>query len=121
MTTVKIDALILQSDAYIDGRICQIYSTPVTGTQSLLILKKISIGLTADRVANILRINSKSKDQEQLNNKDLIKEAKEDLKLIANKDLSLQDATLLGSSGAVSSYTLSNEVTRSFNQGTRQW
>jgi len=121
MTTTKIDGLIAQSDAYINGRICQVYVTPITGAESLLIMKKISIGLTAERIANILRINSKSKDQEQLNNKDLIKEAKEDLKFIANKELSLQDATLLSSTGSVNSYTLSNEVTRAFNQGTRQW
>ncbi len=121
ITETKINEFISQADAYIDGRIGLIYQTPVTGTNSLLILKKISIGLTAQRIANILELKSVVAEGDQAIPKDLIAEAKEDLQLIVDRGLLLSDADEVTTTGGVSSYTGENTVERTFQQGTQQW
>ena len=121
MTAAKITSLIAQADAYINGRVGLIYVIPVTGPGSLLILKQISIGLTADRLANTLRMVSTTPEGIQLLNKDLIKQGRNDLDLIVTQDLNLYDAELLSIKGAVRSYTNENTVPRTFKKGVNQW
>lgn len=121
ITTAKIDEWISQADAYIDGRVGLIYDTPVTGANSLSILKWISIGLTAQRIAQVLATKSITPKGEQCIPKDLIKEAEFKLGLIANRKLILDDATEKSSTSGVSSYTGENTVNRAFDQSKQQW
>ncbi len=121
ITNGKITSLIAQSDAFINGRVGKVYTTPVTGTEALLILKKISIGLTAERISNILKLKGPVPEGNQLMQKDLIKEAREDLSMIVKGDLLLIDAAKISSTGGVASYTGENDVRRTFKQGEDQW
>jgi len=123
ITSAKITEMIAQADAYIDGRAGLIFQIPIVGTTSLLILKQISIGLVADRLANILRLKSASPDGVQLIQKDLAKQARADLEMIVNQTLNLPDAVLLSQAGAVRSFSSEHPtlVRRTFRQGINQW
>jgi hypothetical protein len=121
ITTAKITQWISEADAYIDGRICGIYTTPVTGTNSLLILKTISIGIVAQRIAYILETKSITPKGDQYIPKNLIKEAEDKLKMIVERKLILSDATLATAHSGVRSYSSDNTVNRVFKQGEEQW
>lgn len=121
ITDDKITEWISQEDAYINGRIGLIYDTPVTGTESLKVLKKISIGLTAQRIARILETKTNAVKGEQNIPKDLIQEAKDDLQLIVERKLLLSDADYISSDQGVKSYTSDNSVSRTFDTTTQQW
>lgn len=121
ITTAKIDEWIDQADAYIDSRIGLIYETPVTGTESLKVLKHISIGLVAQRISYILDTKSISPKGDQAVPKDLIAEAKEKLEMIVDRKMLLSDATEATAHAGVKSYTGSNDVTRKFKQSIDQW
>ena len=89
ITTAKIDTWIGQADEYIDGRIGLMYQTPVTGVKSLKVLKEISIGLVAQRIAFILETKSITSKGDQAIPKNLIVEAKERLQMIVDRVLLL--------------------------------
>jgi len=119
--TTKIDEWIDQADAYINGRIGLLYETPVTGTESLKVLKQISIGLVAQRIVHILETKSITPKGDQAIPKDLITEAKEKLQMIVDRLLLLSDATERSTEQGVRSYTEENTVTRKFDQTKDQW
>lgn len=119
--STKIDEFIDQSDAYINGRIGLVYKTPVTGTESLKILKNISIGLVAERIARILKTKSASPTGDQLVFADLIVQAKADLDLIADRKLLLSDADERSTQAGVQSFSSENLVVREFKLNVDQW
>lgn len=121
ITTTKIDGWISQADAYIDSRVGLVYQVPVTGANSLLILKEISIGLVAQRVAYVLEVKSITPKGDQYIPKNLIKQAEDRLKMIANRTLLLSDATEVSTNAGVSSYSSENTITRAFSQSKTQW
>ncbi len=121
ITTTKIDGWIAQADAYIDGRIGLIYSVPVTGVNSLLVLKEISIGLVAQRIAYILEVKSITPKGDQYIPKNLIEQAEKRLDLITERKLILSDADEASSNAGVSSYTSENTVNRTFDVTKDQW
>ena len=112
---------ISQADAYIDSRIGLIYSTPATGTESLKVLKNISIQLVAHRVDVNLQIKTPEEDLAQGGPKSRKALADKMLQDIVDRKTLLSDATLVNSAGAVSSYAESNSKTFTFTKGTDQW
>ena len=121
ITTAKIDEWISQADEYIDGRIGLIYDTPITGVKSLKILKEISIGFVAQRVAYILETKTITPKGDQVIPKNLIAQAEKRLQMVVDKQLLLSDATLKSTHGGVKSYSNDNTVTRNFDQSKAQW
>lgn len=121
ITTAKIDEWISQADEYIDGRIGLIYNVPVVGVKSLKVLKEISIGLVAQRIAYILETKSITPKGDQVIPKNLIEMAEKRLQMIVDKQLLLSDATLKSTTGGVRSYSSDNTVSRSFDQSKAQW
>lgn len=118
---IEVEQWIIEADAYIDGRIGLIYSTPVTGTKSLEILKTISIGIVAQRIARVMEVKSTTAKGDQLIPKDLILEAEKKLDMIVNRQLLLSDASFISTTQGVKSYTSSNTVLRAFDQSKAQW
>jgi hypothetical protein len=121
ITTAKIDEWIDQADAYINGRIGLVYSTPVTATESLKVLKEISVGLVAQRISRVLETKSITPKGDQYIPKDLIEKAEKRLDMIVNRQLILSDATKSTSHGGVRSYSQDNTVCRKFDQTKAQW
>lgn len=121
ITTAKIDEWIGQADAYIDGRVGTVYTTPVTGTNSLKILKEISIGLVAQRISRVLEVKSITPKGDQYIPKDLIKKAEKRLDMIVKRELLLSDAKERSTHNGVKSYSKDNTVNRVFDQTKDQW
>ena len=121
ISTAKIDEWISQDDEYIDGRIGLLYETPITAVKSLKIVKQISIGLVAQRIAFILETKSITPKGDQAIPKNLITEAKERLQMIVDRKLLLSDATERSTHAGVKSYTSDNVVARKFDLTTNQW
>lgn len=118
----QVESWIDQADAYINGRLSKVYATPIVGPNSLKIIKWISIGLVAQRVSRFLDIKSTTIRGDQYIPKDMIKEAKETLDMIVNRELLLSDSEpVTDLETGISSYTSDNEVERTFKQGVDQW
>ena len=121
ITTAKIDEWISQADAYIDSRVGLRYETPITGTEALKVVKWISIGLTAQRIAHVLETKSIVPVGDQAIPKNLIEDAEKKLEMIVNKQMTLSDATEASTHGGVKSYSNDNTVCRTFDQTKDQW
>ena len=79
ITSAEVDEFIAQEDAYIDGRIGNKYDTPVTASNSVKILKTISIQLVAARVKTILAVKTGIPVTDQDSSSNLAVMAKEKL------------------------------------------
>jgi len=126
VTTAEVTEFILQTSADMDMKLAVRYETPVTGTQSLLILKKIAIGLVSFRIANILNLKREvpipdNRIIQQLNYTSEYKEAKKTLDEISKGDLSLPDAVELSSNTGIASYNAKNDILPVWERDTRQW
>lgn len=121
VTTSKIDSWIAQADGLINGRIGTLYTTPITAAEPLLILKQVSIGLVAQRIARILEVKSITPKGDQYIPKDLIKEAKETLQMIVKQEIILAGADRNTTHAGVRSYTSDNDVDRVFDSTKDQW
>ncbi len=125
ITSGEVDTWITETDAYINGRIGLKYSTPVTGTQGVLILKTVSIWLVAHRVKNRLMTLTGTKGEqssEPVEGYDVAAEKR--LEMIVTGMLPLSDATLARSNDGVDSYSYSqSEDTEApiFHRGVDEW
>lgn len=99
VTDSEVESFIEQESAFMDSMICSVYVVPVTGTQSLLLLKKIAIHLVADRVRHVLytKTGQDNKDQDTKGLKSLSRDPRGDLKMIQSGALKLADAVALTS------------------------
>lgn len=122
ITTDEVTRFIDEADAYIDGRLDNIYVTPVTGVVSLLILQQISTWLVAQRVKDIqaLKTGNDTTNQDG-SEKRLDKKAMELLEQIIKDELQLPDATAVKSGGGVSSYNARNNIKPIFKRDEQQW
>lgn len=120
VTSAEVTAFITQADAFIDSKVGLRYDTPVTGVESLKILKTISIWLVADRVSKVLRIKSNVPETETAE-KSLRDMALEMLEDISKGLLLLSDATLKSSGSGFSSYANTEDLSYTFKKGESQW
>lgn len=96
VTSGEVTSITEQESAYIDSMISSRYVVPVTGDNSLLVLKKICIALSSDRVRNIL-ITKTGKDELDQDTKGMIavSRARKDLQAIQDGTLRLIDAPVI--------------------------
>lgn len=97
VTIDEVQAIIDQETAYINGRICQLYVTPIVeldSPNSFAILKRINIFLAADRVRHVLYVKTgiDNKDQDSKGLKSLSRNPHKDLDDILTGKLKLGDA-----------------------------
>ena len=126
VTTAEVTEFILQTSADMDMKLAVRYETPVTGTQSLLILKKIAISLVAFRIANILNLKREvpipdGRVVQTLNYTSEYKEAQKTLDQIFKGDVILPDASELSSNTGIASYNAQNSILPEWELDTKQW
>lgn len=97
VTDAEVQKFINEECAYIDGRICHLYETPIVEANSpvsFLILKRINIFLAADRVRHVLYVKTgmDNKDQDTKGLKSLSRNPQKDLDDILKGKLKLGDA-----------------------------
>lgn len=122
ITTTEAERFIEESDALIDSYLSRRYEVPITGSNSLKVVREISIMLTAHRIKEILRVKTgDSKADQDGRGNSLHSRAMNLLKDIVKRKLNLTDATAATADDGVSSYVSSNDVPFIFERGTDQW
>lgn len=116
----EVSGFISQEEAIINGRLKKLYTTPITASDDLLIVKCISIWKTAQRVGDILKVQSGSSKIKQ-ETKSLGDKAEELLKSIINQDILLTGSARNNATGGVDDYNSNNDVEPQFESETEQW
>lgn len=124
ITSVRVQEFLDQADAEINLMLGSRYETPITGVESLKIVKRIEIAIVAARVASILDLKGKSQNsiiKQEFNKKDYEKESRELLDRLKDQDFILPDAVLLDTSYGMKSSLVDDGVTPIFKKGVDQW
>ncbi len=122
--TGQVDRFIAEADAEIDGRLAVRYAVPIVAAASLPILRKISIGLTAGRIKNMLPVVTGDDSKNQGNSfiaGRLEKEARALLEDIVNQKILLSGATAATTHQGVKSGNVDAGVCHKFKRDTDQW
>lgn len=116
-----VDGFISEADAEIDGVLSRRYTVPITGTTALKIVKSISIKLVAQRVKDILDVQTgRSEDQQDVRS-DSAKVARETLQSIIENKMTLVDAPLATSHDGVKDFVTGDGYARKFKINEDQW
>lgn len=121
VTDTEVSAIIDQTDAEIDARIGVKYVVPVTGASSLLLLRTISIYITAARVSKIIEVKTGEADKEQPRRIEERNAALKMIKDIIDGNILLSDATEKTTHGGVRLYTYENDIEATFDVTKDQW
>jgi len=129
VTETEADRFITESDQEIDSMIGSRYSTPVsssTSPLSIILLRQLSIWLTADRVARIYKVKIGVEDVNQEGvTVNLRQRALDVLEKIKKGEIKLSDATAASTQDGLTSYNAQNstdtDVTPTFEARTDQW
>lgn len=121
VTPDKVTEYISQTDAMINGMIGNRYIIPVTGTESLKVLKLICIKIVSNRIAKIMEVKTPKDENNQSSVKLLEPTPMEMLEAIADGSLILSDAILRDSQNGVGSYALKHCIPNTFKKGCDQW
>lgn len=111
ITSTEVTEMISQEEATLDARLSKRYVTPITGTEALKIMKRLSIQMTKSRIVDILQVKTGDAKVDQGSSGFPIREQVEALlKMIIAGEMDLTDATLREASQGVSSYNSENIV-----------
>ena len=126
VTAAEVTEFITQESNIIDMRLSNRYETPITGTASLSILKKITIDCVAYRVAKILNLKKElplpdESIKQDMNYASACRQSKKLLDDIFEGIVILQDAELKLSGTGVASYNVDNNILPVFERDTDQW
>jgi len=121
VNSTEINTFIEQADAFINAKLYDYYVTPITGVESLKIIKMICVWLVADRISNILRMSkgteASKKDGTYSSYK---KQAMNMIDDIQKDKLKLTDASAKGDSSPTS-FAVQNDIDPIIERDTDQW
>ena len=124
--TAEVAEFIEQEEVIINAMISNRYEVPVSGTESVKILKRISIAYVAYRVAKILNLKKDIPIPEKLVPQTLNEGAarmKAEKRLFEIRDgkMVLSDAMARSSGQGVKSYNSENSICPLWERDTKQW
>lgn len=121
VTSDDVTEFISQADAFINSQLANKFSVPITGTEALKIVKRLSIWLVTGRIKSILKVKTGQDIGDQGTDSDLIKMAKDELKDISKGKASLIDAPLFSTSDGVKSFAVDEGLEFTFKKDVDQW
>ena len=121
ISSTAVDDWISQADAYINSKVGLQYVVPVTGTESLKILKSMSIALVAERIRGKLSVKTGKTENDQNSQSTGLKTVNAMLTDIIDQKLLLSDATLVNANSGVSDYNSTHDVKHQFKINQDQW
>jgi phage gp36-like protein len=121
VSTDDITRFLAEADAEINTRLCNRYAVPITGTESLVLMRMIEIWLVKHRIMGILKVKTPIAKADQGGETDLRTQAIEMLKQLSDGELLLSDAPRATSEEGVKSYSADEEVDHVFQRGEDQW
>lgn len=122
VTDARVTRFIEEAGAEIDSVLSRRYQVPITGTNALIVVRQVAIGLVAGRVKEIMRVKAsdESKNQEGRGG-DTASLARKLLSQIATGDVKLIDAIEASADQGVRSFVVSEGVEHLFKRGEDQW
>ncbi len=129
VTSADVATFLDQTDAIIDMHLNKRYTTPVTASEALLIVKKIAIDLVAYRVAKILNLTKSVPipDQniiQQVTEGSAYRESMKLLVAMRDGKMDLPGETEVSPAGGIESFhteTGNSGIVPCFNKGKEQW
>ena len=122
VTDTDVTAWIAQASELIDGYLASKYEVPVTGVNSLLILKMICILLVKSRILSVLSVKTpQDKNKQDPDGPTLYKQAMDLLKDIKKGLIQLSDATLSNSADGLTSYLKDQDIEYQFTMEDDAW
>lgn len=116
----KVGEIIAETDASIDSVLRPKYTLPVTDTDDLLVLRRISLALCAERVREIMGVVSQAQTTDQKFTSTTADKARSDLKAIQRGDIQLNTTPATSRDGS-RSYASENGIEPVFKRGEVQW
>jgi hypothetical protein len=114
VTSTEVTEYIVQTDAWINAELGQIYVTPITDSTDLSIVKRISIWMTKHRVQEILALRSgEALDSEDQSN--LEKKANDMLMRIVDKKLLHNSTRLSSNNSGIEDFNSANNINAEFD------
>jgi hypothetical protein len=120
ITDTEVERFILEADTLIDSRLCLKYKTPITGPQSLVLVRLIETWLVKSRVLSIMRVKSGTEDVDQ-EGADPGKRATQMLDDLISGKMKLPDAEPVSTSDGIKSYSFDHEIKHVFDVTKTQW
>jgi hypothetical protein len=120
ITSSEVERFSLEADAEIDSRLCLTYETPITGPQSLILVRLIEIGIVKGRILSIMRVKSGSEQADQEGSDPSARAYKMLDDLVSGKR-KLPDQPLVTTADGVKSYNYDNEIEHVFDVTKTQW
>lgn len=123
VSDTQVDDFISRVEAMVNAKVGQRYETPVTGTESVKILREIVVNLVADKVRDIVEVKSVPKEdlEQGARQRTGTLEAKRMLKQIVEHELPLPDATLISNKDGHRSFAVDNDLELTYKRNTDQW
>lgn len=125
VTSTQVSGFLTDADAMINARLAPKYQVPITGSNSLVIVKLIAIKLVKHRILEIIKVKTgkTSEDQDSQGKKTLEEQAFDLINDIVKDKLLLTDATLATTADGVRSYSNDNadSIPYVFQRGSKQW
>lgn len=127
ITTAEVERFLLEADALIDTKLSNRYTVPiVSGSVSLVLLRKIEIDIVAYRIASILNLKKEVPlpDKTILQDLNYTASYKVSMKLLDDLfsgKILLPDATIKTDSSGFADYNYANDIGPIFERDTKQW
>lgn len=122
VTTTVVTEFISQADAYLNSRVGLKYIVPITGTESLKIMKRLSIWFTAARIKDLITVKlGQPIGEQQTREGDLYKMVNDELDLIVKGLLLLSDSTSATTADGVRSFDVDDSQEFEFDRNSDQW
>lgn len=126
LVTEEVEEFIDQEESVINATISNRYETPVTDTESVNVLKRITTAFVAYRVAKILNLKKDVPIPEKLVAQDLSEGAsyfsnKKLLESIKDGKVVLRGATARSLEQGVKSYNATNDISPKWQRDIKQW
>lgn len=120
-SSTKVAEIMAEEEAKVDAKIGMKYSVPVAAAASLLIVRRISLALIAERVREIIEVRGAGDKTDQKPGTSSADRARKELSDIEDGDLPLTGETLLSSTDGVRSYAVAHSKEPVFEKGKDQW
>lgn len=125
VSTDEVTRFLEEADALINSFLEGRYSTPITGTNALLVIKQIEIDLVTSRISKVLKIKQPNlalrEDTKQgITDGSLTNKAMRMLKMLQNGDMTLSDATAI-STTTITKNPVPSTYCPTFEKSETQW
>lgn len=126
VTDTEVAAFIAQEEALINATISNRYTTPITGSEALEVMKGITIAYVAYRVAKIINLKKDVPIPEKfipqtLNEGGAFRIAKQRLLDIQSGAIVLNDAEQRSNEQGIKSFNVINNILPIWERDTKQW